>query len=118
MATPDGKVAFEAGGKGYTLQFTTNALCALEDKAGDSYRVALELAAGADNPLLVSKKTLRFMFWAGVVGGSLTLEQAGDLVDAIGHRRATEIAREAFDAAFPDMEEAKGDEDPPKGAAG
>lgn len=109
MATPLGAVRFEAGGKSHQMQFTTNRLCMLEEKAGlTSLEVATELALGKSQPLGCSKKTLRALFWAGVGDGSITLAQAGDLVDAIGHRRAIEIATDAFDAAHPDLAEDDG----------
>ena len=109
MATPLGVVSFEAGGKAYQMQFTTNRLCTLEEKSGlTSLDVATELALAKSQPLGCSKKTLRALFWAGVGDGSITLGEAGDLVDAIGHRRAIEIATDAFDAAHPDLAEDDG----------
>jgi hypothetical protein len=120
MATPDGRVAFEAAGKSETLHFTTNRLCALEDKVGlTTIEVASELALGKTQPLGVSKRTLRGLYWAGA--GERTLGEAGDLVDAIGHHRAVAIAIEAFDAAFPDAEDGDkkdADQNPPIAAAG
>lgn len=118
MATPDGTVTFDANGKQRALRFTTNALCLLEDRSKLSqFEVAQELAFAKDTPLGVSAKTLRALFWAGAAGGDLTLEQAGDLVDAVGKREAVRLAIEAFDAAFPDAEAAD-TENPPTAAAG
>lgn len=66
MATPAGKVFFEARGASMALQFTTNSLCALEEKTGlTTLEVAHELALGKAQSIGVSKKTLRALFWAG-----------------------------------------------------
>lgn len=120
MATVTGIVSFDAGGVARRLHFTTNRLCALEDQSGlTSLEVATELALGKAQPLGVSKKTLRALFWAGVADGDMTMAQAGDLVDAVGHKRAVELVIEAFDAAHPDLAEddRKEGEDRPRAAA-
>lgn len=110
MATPAGAVAFEANGKSETLQFTTNRLCSLEDQTRlTTLEVATELALGKTQPLGISKKTLRALFWAGCGDGNMTQAEAGDLVDLIGHGRAVSLAIEAFDAAFPEAVEDLGD---------
>ena len=120
MATPTGIVSFEADGRAHALQFTTNQLCALEEKSSlSTLEVATELALAKSQPLGISKRTLRALFWAGVDGGTLTIDAAGALIDAIGHARAVSIAIEAFDAAHPDLadEEKKGGDDRPRDAA-
>ena len=110
MALPDGTVTFEVGGETKRLRFTINALCALEEKTGSNVlQIAGELSYG------VSMATLRAMFWAGMVGGNLTLEQAGDLIDNIGVARARVIAGEAFAATFPVADE-DDNKNPPKAA--
>ena len=114
MATVDGTVRFEAGGKDRALRFTTNALCLLEDKLDlSAMQIGNELQFG------VSIVTLRGMFWAGLGDDEMTLAQAGEIIDAVGIKRAREIATEAFAAAFPDEEgDATSNEGPPKAAAG
>lgn len=122
MATVTGIVSFDAGGVARRLQFTTNRLCALEDHCGlSSLEVATELALAKTQPLGASKKTLRALFWAGIGDGDMTLAQAGDVIDQVGHKRAVEIAIEAFDAAHPDLadeEEQEGADRPRDAAAG
>lgn len=123
MATPTGAVRFDAGEVNRALQFTTNRLCILEEQTRlTTLEVATELALGKSQPLGVSKTTLRALFWAGCDDGGMTQREAGELVDLIGHKRAVSLAIEAFDAAFPDEEEAKGDDKvdtgPPAAAAG
>ena len=121
MATPAGRVFFEARGASMALQFTTNSLCALEEKTGlTTLEVAHELALGKAQPIGVSKKTLRALFWAGAGDGSLSMADAGDLVDEVGHFHAVGLAIDAFDAAFPDTEAEKTEDSdrPPVAAAG
>ena len=106
MATPDGKVTFEAGGRTRSLQFTTNRLCLLEDKTGKTpLDIAVELEM---NPRI---GTLRAMFWAGMGEGDMTLDAAGDVMDELGRARAIAVARDAFEAAFPSKEEDAGDKE-------
>lgn len=114
MASPDGKVTFEAGGHARTLQFTTNRVCLLEDKLGKTtLDVATELQF---NPRM---GTIRAMLWAGLGEGDMTLEAAGGIIDEIGKAKATGLVREAFAAAFPKPEEnVEGGENPPGAAAG
>ena len=124
MATPSGQIVFEAAGVSHTMQFSTNRLCLLEDRTKlSTIEVATELALGRDQHLGVSAKTLRALTWAGLGNTATTLEQAGDIVDAVGAKRMVAIIIEAFDAAFPDNEEgepkaAGEDANPPSGAAG
>ena len=114
MPTPDGKVTFEAGGRTRVLQFTTNRLCLLEEKIGKTpLDVAVELEM---NPRMA---TLRAMFWAGLGEGDMTLAGAGEVMDEIGRTQAIDLARSAFEAAFPTKEEGgEGDANPQPAAAG
>ena len=116
MATPDGKVAFEAGGRGYVLQFTTNRVCLLEDRLE---KTTLDIATELQfNPQM---KTVRAIMWAGLGDGDLTLAEVGDLMDLLGKAKAVKLAKEAFDAGFPEPEtekKAEGAANPPGAAAG
>ncbi len=97
MATPDGMVTFEAAGATRSLRLTTNALCLLEDKTEKS---ALDLATELQfNPRI---GTVRALFWAAGGDHGMTLAQVGELIDEIGLAQATDLAREAFSAAFPE----------------
>ncbi|UIJ43725.1 hypothetical protein LZK98_11550 [Sphingomonas cannabina] len=117
MATPDGRVAFETGGKAYELQFTINRMCVLEDHLDtDIMRIGMELDRG------VSMKTLRALFWAGLGEKEMTLAHAGEVIDALGVKRAVAAATEAFRAALADDEadddgEGKGERENPRKAA-
>lgn len=95
MATVDGGVAFDAGGKPYVMRFTANALCLLEDKTESKM-----IDIGAEIDFGLSMTTLRAMFWAGCGEANMTLAQAGEMIDALGIGRARIIAVEAFNAAL------------------
>ncbi|WP_112383353.1 hypothetical protein [Sphingomonas carotinifaciens] len=100
MATPTGAVTFEAGGRTRTLRFSTNALCLAEEHLGKrTLEIATELEMG------VGVRTLRALFWAGGDDQQATMAQVGDLIDEIGVRKATDLALDAFAAAFPVAEE-------------
>jgi hypothetical protein len=114
MATPDGKVTFEAGGRPRVLQFTTNRLCLLEDKVDKpTLDIALELSVSP------SIRTIRAMLWAGLGEGDMTLAAAGEIMDELGKSEAIALVRDAFAAAFPEQTEGKeGEAHPPVAAAG
>lgn len=116
MATPDGRVTFEAGGRSHVLQFTTNRVCLAEDKLGKtSLDIAVELEM---NPKL---NTIRTLFWAALGDDGMTLAQIGDMMDEIGRTDAVELARSAFMASFPprsDDDGKEGGENPPVASAG
>lgn len=92
-----GTVEIEANGRTYTLRFTTNALCRLEEAAGRSFGALVDDLGGA-----VNMNTLRLMIWAGI--GGIGKEVAGDIIDAIGIERAVSLIGEAINAAFPQPE--------------
>jgi len=118
MATPDGIVAFECGEKAYRLQLGINAICMLEDHLK---KTALDIATELQfNPSIT---TVRALFWAGLGEKSMTVAQAGDIVQALTIKVALGYAREALAAAFPAEDSGEtggGDADarPPVAAAG
>ncbi len=94
-----GEVGFEADGKPYTLVFSINALCELEDRMG-------EAVSGIDS-LASSRKrfrTIRTVFLCGLLDHhpELTEREAGRIIDAIGIERADALVGEAFALAFPE----------------
>jgi hypothetical protein len=114
MATPDGKVTFEAGGRTRTLQFTTNRLCLLEEKIDKpTLDIAIELSI---SPRM---STIRAMMWAGLGEGDMTLAAAGEIIDELGKTEAIAHVRDAFDSAFPQKTDGEeGGKNPPVAAAG
>lgn len=113
MANPHrGEVSFEADGKIWTMVFTTNAICELEDATGESIQA---FGSKLDAP---GMKTVRVMVWAGLKSRhpEITIEAAGDIIDAVGADKAGDILGRALSLAFP---EAKGKPGPRKaGRAG
>jgi hypothetical protein len=103
-----GEVAFEAEGKTYTLRFSIDALCNLEEAAGKGFAsIAIELS----DPEKMSVSLLRKVLWAGLIEHhpDLDVRAAGELILAAGGAVVVlgQIEK-AFTAAFP--------EDPEKGA--
>ena len=116
MANPvRGEVGFEADGTPYTLMFSTNALCALEDALGMSVT-----DIGAQMSGSVRLKTLRSLFWAGLQDhhAGVSEAEAGRIIDQVGAAEAGELIGRAFAAAFPQAEEAKAGSRPRTPAAG
>ncbi|NOX39760.1 MAG: hypothetical protein GXP05_04400 [Alphaproteobacteria bacterium] len=75
-----GTVTFDAGGKKYTLQYSTNALCELEDAA--DLPLADILTGMAKS---MSIRTARLLFWAGLGDNhEITTKEAGLLMDKMG----------------------------------
>lgn len=101
MANPHtGERSFEVGGATYTLRFTVNALCELEDAVGSSVS---ELGAALADPTRARVKLMRALLWAGLRDRhpQLTIEDAGALLDDGGAQRIMPLVAEAFSLAFP-----------------
>jgi hypothetical protein len=94
-----GEVGFEADGQSYTLVFSVNALCELEDKLGAS-------VSDIGGLLTRGKRfsTIRTVFWAGLVDHhpDLALKDAGRIITAIGIEQADALIGEAFGLTFPE----------------
>lgn len=78
-----GTVGFEVDGKPYTLKFSTNAMCELEDQTGGKSvgEFLKSISAGA-----LSTTTARLLFWVLLIEHqpAMTLRDAGVLLDAAG----------------------------------
>ena len=88
-------VSFTVNGEARELRFDINALCTLEDRFGcgvDELQTRL-----GDRPRVAD---LRAVFWAGLQGGPLTEEEAGDIMSALGMAEAFRLIGEAFALAF------------------
>lgn len=91
-----GRVTFTAAGQEHALRFTTNRLCQLEEDTGENVIVHVKRMEDADN---VSFLQIRQMFRAGLEGEH-SLQEAGDIIDAIGTQGALVLLGRAFGAAF------------------
>ena len=94
-----GEVRFEVDGTAYKMRFTTNALYEhLEKPLGMKFTKILD----DFDKTGVSVGAMRQIMYAGLVGShkELTLEETGDLIDALGFAETTQILTEAFLASF------------------
>lgn len=111
-------VSFAYGGETLNYKISTNALCRFEDLMGETMlRAADHLSvAGQGDGLDTDFRRLRAMFWAGLPT-TITVEDAGDMVDDLGKSEVVEIISKGLALAFPDAEEAEGNAPKPKKAA-
>jgi hypothetical protein len=81
-----GEVAFEVEGRAYKLVLDFNALCEVEDVLGKG---EMDLAR---------PKAIRAIFWASLLRHhpDVTVQEAGDLIGALGLERAGEVVAEAM----------------------
>lgn len=101
MSNPTkGEVGFDADGKRWTLVYSVNALCALEDKLGAGAMMVAEQMANSSNLRIA---TVRTLFWCGLRDHhpELTEADAGDIMTDIGITDAVDLVGKAFAAAFP-----------------
>lgn len=101
MSNPTrGTIGFDAGGKHYTLSYSVNALCEMEDRLGAG---ATAVAAQMADPSQLRIATIRTLFWAGLRDHhpDLTEAGAGGIMSEIGIPAALEIVGKAMAAAFP-----------------
>lgn len=97
-----GEVALVAGDQTYTLVYTTNAVCALEEQLGQSLA---EIVTGMGR-----LKVMRAVLWAGLLERHQLgrPEDAGPIMDAAGVPAVVDAVNKAITTAFPP---------PPAGAA-
>ena len=102
-----GGVSFDALGKPFELRFTTNAICRVEEKSGQSLEALLADTA------VSGKRTLAFrtLLWAAI--GGITLETAGEIMDEIGPVEVDRILAEGLRLAFPPKDDAPGNGEAP-----
>jgi len=90
-----GEASLEIDGKAYTLVFTTNALCDLEELLGKS--------VGQIMQQMDRVSTIRALLWAGLQASEpgLTVKAAGDLMHVAGNTAVMKAVTEALNRAFP-----------------
>jgi len=96
MANPAlGEVAFRVAGTEYTLKFSTNSICELEDHLGKGLNVIV-----GD---LERVSSVRALLWAGLRSkhSEITLKGAGEIIDRAGMPATVEAISMALTAAFP-----------------
>ena len=99
-----GEVDFKVDGKTWTLRYSANALCELEDHLG---KTTGEIIAAMQSPSGASMRMLRSIFWGGLIDDQpdVDVKAAGDLMTSVGVGRVSELVGDAFARAFPDVDE-------------
>lgn len=110
-----GEVDFHVNGDTvYTLVYTINAICELEDHLGASLQSVMARFERGEWDF----RLLRDVFWAGLLTNHrMDRTAAGDLMTAVGIPSAMEKVTESLQRSFPDMVKG-GDETPGKPGGG
>ena len=104
MANPHrGEVSFDLDGQTYTLSFSANALCELEDLLNLGVNEITVRLSQSDK---VRIKTVRAVFWAALTDHhpDITVKDAGVLLTRLTVAKAIDLIAQAFSRAFPDQE--------------
>lgn len=113
MANPHkGAVALETADKVYSLRFTTNSICELEDALG---RPVGEIVSDLQSAEKSSMKLIRSLVWGGLIADQpdLTTKEAGEILDSVGMAEMTAKIGTAFQRFFPSRK-GGANENPPK----
>lgn len=103
-----GEVVFDAGGQAYTMRFSIDAICALEEETGKG---VVLLSEELSDPAKLRMSLVRQVVWAGLRDAhpELTVKQAGELIASSGGlSNMVERIGRAFQLAFP-VDEKTGD---------
>lgn len=88
---------------GHAIAFTINAMVRYQQASGETAFEALRAMDGGDfDPI-----RLRRLVWAVLVDRSADEDRAGEIIDAVGLKVASEALGEAVKAAFPDGDDAE-----------
>lgn len=102
MANPHlGDVEFDVAGKPYTLRFSVDAMCQVEEKAGKGFHL---VAAELNDIETTTVRMQRIMLWAALQHHhkGITLIEAGELIVSGGGALAVlEKVGKAIELAFP-----------------
>lgn len=104
MTARRGFIPFKAEGKDYALRFGANQMAAAEDALGLPFGQIIDKL---NDP---TGKTVRFSDLRALfaVAAGVKPEEAGDLMDAVGISKASELLGDTIKAAFPDAVEGDG----------
>ena len=113
MANPQrGQFDFEAGGTAYTLRYSIDALCALEERFDKNIaNLALEIS-DFDKIRLA---TVRAVLWAGLTEHQpdMTEHDCNAIFEALGLMPVAEIVLRGVEASFPKRGEEAAPANPP-----
>src|SRR5688572_26747681 len=101
MSKAKGEVGFDADGGRFTLTFSIEALCELEEAAGFSMAKIGTILKDPEKPNL---RIVKCMFWAALTDHhpDITQKDASKLMSQIGFVNAGQLVLEAFALAFPE----------------
>lgn len=102
MANPHrGQVSLKAGDTTYTLSFSINAMCELEDLMNEPIA---KIASGLNKASELRISTVRALAWAALRDhhADIDIKRAGEIVTEIGVPDAMAAIGKAFAAAFPE----------------
>lgn len=96
-----GSVALQAGDTAYTMSFSVNALCELEEAFGLPVQKIGSLFGDGDN---IKMTDVRKLVWCGLHDHhpDLTEKQAGEVASLAGIPICMEAVSKAFQLAFPE----------------
>lgn len=101
MANPlRGSVALQVGDRAYTLSFSINALCELEEHMEQPIA---QIATALAKPDQIRLGAVRALVWAATRDHhpEIDLKAAGDVIDAAGVQQVMPVIGKAFQLAFP-----------------
>lgn len=100
-----GEVSLTCGNTEYTLRFSTNSLCELEDASGMG---VMEIGEKFDSGKF-GIKDLRVILWAGLrdYHKELSMENVGEIIDVVTMEKAMEVTIQSFQLAFPENKKKK-----------
>lgn len=116
MANPNrGEVTLTVGDQEYTLSFSINAICELEDVLDAP---VAKIADGLNDASTVRMSMVRTVIWAALRDHheDVSIKEAGLIATAAGIPAVMDAIGKAFSLAFPDASEAKGKANPPNAA--
>jgi hypothetical protein len=95
-----GSVALQAGSVPYTLSFSVNALCELEDAFNQP---VAKIAETLGKPESIRLSTVRTLVWAALRDHheEMDIKAAGDVVTDAGMAKTMAAIGKAFELAFP-----------------
>ncbi len=89
-------VTFEIDGKPHTIALTTNGMARYQKEMGESTTAGFaEIEKEGFDAV-----RLRAMFWAMLPEGTATIDEAGDMMDAVGIQMAAALIGQTAKAAF------------------
>lgn len=106
MNSLKGEVPLKVGNKEYTLKFTTNALCELEDRLNKGFSEIVMDAASKNIPSLNTVRCLLFCACMQYHKEEVSsLEVAGAIIDEAGFKEVLVAVVKTIAACLPDKED-------------